>query len=266
MRLGAWWSTQLWRAAELATGVRDALNEWTVLVCAASARSLLEGAAYLNHELPILIELWNGFKEKGTPTLDSLEPVLAELNNRVTTLQYSTRIGEVKRLHPQVLSKNVLTYIEKLAKRRPDVDVMDIYEWLCDAVHPSLGSTTVYRALGLGDNARSHIVDRYERWPLELVISSSKRVQPTVAQKAADAVILATHLLHEDLARARWVVVDLGLTADLASSIELQATLAYKRPDRNEQCPCGSGRKFKRCVHRWGQSGAPVASAIGIES
>lgn len=82
-------------------------------------------------------------------------------------------------------------------------------------------------------------------------------------------VLIATGLRRAellDLARARWVVVDLGLTADLASSIELQATLAYKRPERNEQCPCGSGRKFKRCVHRWGQSGTPVASAIGIES
>jgi hypothetical protein len=79
------------------------MNEWTVLVCAASARSLLEGAAYLNHELPIVIELWN--KEKGTPRLDSLESFSDELNRRVTALQYSSRIGEVRRLHPEVLSK-----------------------------------------------------------------------------------------------------------------------------------------------------------------
>lgn len=262
VRLGAWWSTQMWRAAELAAGVRDALNAWNIHVCAASARSLLEGAAYLNHELPILLELWDGFKTKGTPTIESLDTFVTELSDRLTSLQFSSRIGEVTRVHPEVLSKNVMTYLGKLAKQNSAVDVTNIYEWLCDAVHPSYGSTTVFRAQGLQDAARSHIVDRYERWPLELVISSTKRVQPTVAQMSAEAVILATHLLRNDLARARWVIVDLGLTGDLASSIELRSIFAYKPPGRNEQCPCGSGRKFKRCVHRWGLSGIPTVSAI----
>jgi hypothetical protein len=45
MRLGALWLNHLWRAAELAQGARDGLQCWTVLVAAACARSLLEGAA-----------------------------------------------------------------------------------------------------------------------------------------------------------------------------------------------------------------------------
>lgn len=35
---------------------------------------------------------------------------------------------------------------------------------------------------------------------------------------------------------------------------------AHPKPERNATCPCGSGRKFKRCVHRWGEAGIPLCS------
>jgi len=40
--------------------------------------------------------------------------------------------------HPAFLAPTYL-YIKKLAKRTADYDVMDVYEWLCDAVQPSFG-------------------------------------------------------------------------------------------------------------------------------
>ena len=261
MRLAAWWFTQMWRAAELAAGARDALDEWTILVAAACARSLLEGAAYLADELPILIELWDSFKKQGSPTIERLNNFAEDLNRRVTTLQYATRIGQAQKRPPQVLSKNVLTYMHKLAKLHNTIDVMDIYEWLCDAVHPSFGSVATYIASSLRDDARSHVVERYERHPLETLVTKSGGLHPRVAQKAADAVIFATNLLADDLAKIRWVVEDLGLTGEVASALRLDVTLAHRKPERNDQCPCGSGRKFKRCVHRWGQPGTP----LGVE-
>jgi hypothetical protein len=147
-------------------------------------------------------------------------------------------------------------------------DAMDTYEWLCDAVHPSYGSATAYRALGLGDNGRTHVLDRYERRPLDILVATPQgmRLQPTIAQKAAEAATFASDLLYQDLGRARWVVEDIGLTVDVKSSIRLQATLAHTRPERNQACPCGSGRKFKKCVHRWGESGVPIVAANVTEA
>jgi hypothetical protein len=258
MRLGAWWFTQVWRAAELATAARSALTDWNVLASAACARSLFEGAAYLADELPALIRLWDGFKREGEPSIQSLNLFVQELNKRVTTLQYASRIGQSKKEPGQVQSKNVMTYMQKLHKRETATDVMGTYEWLCDAVHPSFGSASTYIAASLRDNAGTHVYERYERHPLETLVTMSRGLHPRVAQKAADAIVLATHVLCEDLARARWVIEDLCLTADIAKALKLKVTLAHSKPERNAACPCGSGRKFKRCVHRWGEAGVPL--------
>jgi hypothetical protein len=261
MRLGAWWFTQLWRAAELATAARSALIDWNVLTAAACARSLLEGAAYMADELPTLVNMWDGFKRQGYPSVESLNSFVQELNTRVTTLQYASRVGQSQKQPGRVKSKNVLTYIQKLSRREPAIDVMDTYEWLCDAVHPSFGSATTYIAASLRDSANTHILERYERHPLNTLVTMSRGLHPHVAENAADAVVLASAILCEDLAGARWVVEDLCLTADIAKALKLRTKLAHPRPQRNARCPCGSGRKFKRCVHQWGESGMPLGSA-----
>lgn len=261
MRLGAWWFTQLWRAAELATAARVALTNWNVLTAAACARSLLEGAAYLADELPALVSLWDDFKRQGDPSVENLNLFVQELNRRVTTLQYASRIGQSDNRPGGVQSKNVLTYMQKLGRRETAADVMEIYEWLCDAVHPSFGSASTYIAAAFRDKAKTHVLERYERNPLETLVTISMGLHPRVAENAADAIILASRILCEDLSRARWVVEDLCLTADIAKALKLKATLAHPRPERNAKCPCGSGRKFKRCVHQWGESGMPLGSA-----
>jgi hypothetical protein len=256
MRLGAWWLTQLWRGTELATGARDALGQWTVLVAAACARSLLEGAAHLAEEVPQLIEMWDDFKRSGSPTVESLNGFVQKLNQRLTTLQYASRVGQGQGRPPKIQSTNAITYIQKLAKRRTDFEVVDTYEWLCDAVHPSFGSGTTYCAVHLRDNAGSHILEHYARYPLRPLLSRREKLEPIVAQKAADAVILATDVLDQELGHARWVLDDVGLTTEVAETLLLDFPLAHHPlPERNSRCPCGSGRKSKRCVHRWGQPG-----------
>lgn len=264
-RLTAWWLPQLWRAAELTSGAQRALDGWSILVLANCARSLLETAAYLHNEVPDLIKMWDSFKNKGQPTADRINGFVEKMNMFTTKLQFSTRLTEVTASYPEILSKNVMTYVEKMAKKRPEADVLGMYGWLCDAVHPSFGSMSVYRALAIGDNVNTHILDRYERRPLDLIASTPQRVQPTIAQKAADAIIFSVGVLQRDLAAARWVIEDIGLTADVKSTLELAVALAYSRPERNERCPCGSGRKFKKCVHNWGASGVPLLAEDGEE-
>jgi hypothetical protein len=261
-RLGAWWLTQLWRGAELASGTRDALAGWNVLVAAACARSLLEGAAYLATEAPRLVEVWDAFKRAGRPTQETLGEFADTLNERITHLQYASRVGQGQGRPPRVQSTNVMTYVNKLAKRSKDVDVIDTYEWLCDAVHPSFGSSTTYGVVRAMDPARSHLIEQYARRPLGPVVSNPRTLNPLVAQKAADAVILATEVLDQGLTEVRWVLDDLGLTTEIADILLLDHPLAHRHPERNSPCPCGSGRKLKRCVHHWGRPGSfPERSA-----
>ncbi|WP_432164603.1 YecA family protein [Streptomyces sp. bgisy031] len=251
-RLGAWWLAQLWCGAELAAGARDALGQWNVLIAAACARSLLEGAAHLATETPKLIESWDEFKRSGRPTHESLKKFSDTLNQRVTHLQYASRVGQGQGQTPKAPSANVMTYLNKLAKHTRDFDVIDIYEWLCDAVHPSFGSLSSFGVVRAVDPARSHVIEHYARDPLDLIVSNPRTQQPTVAHKAADAIILAVDTIDRHLTNAQWVMDDLGLTTEIGDALLLNFPLRHLHPDRNAPCPCGSGRRLKRCMHRWG--------------
>ncbi|MET8925238.1 SEC-C metal-binding domain-containing protein [Streptomyces sp. NPDC004623] len=51
---------------------------------------------------------------------------------------------------------------------------------------------------------------------------------------------------------------DIGLTAELHGLNRLSyAGGSDRSPQRSDTWPCGSGRKYKRCVHRWGQPSTP---------
>ncbi|MFV0127801.1 SEC-C domain-containing protein [Streptomyces sp. HMX112] len=251
-RIGSWWLTQLWRGAELAVAARDAIERWNPLVAAACARSLLEGAA-LSTEVPKLIGVWDAYKRAGRPTTGSLAEFMDRLNGDVLHLQYATRVGQGQGRPPKVPSTHVMTYLAKLAKRTPDFDVVDVYEWLCDAVHPSYGSSTTYTVVRAVDPARSHQFEQYARHPLRPTVSNPRTVTPTVARKAADAVVLAS----DPAGPGRRALGAGRPRADDGDRRVPAAGLPARppAPERNAPCPCGSGRKFKRCVHRWGQPG-----------
>ncbi|MET9833698.1 SEC-C metal-binding domain-containing protein [Streptomyces sp. NPDC006385] len=55
---------------------------------------------------------------------------------------------------------------------------------------------------------------------------------------------------------------DIGLTAEVQGLNRLCCAGGGQPPQRNAPCPCGTGRKYKRCVHRWGQPGTPPPSAV----
>ncbi|AVH60868.1 hypothetical protein C4B68_39815 [Streptomyces dengpaensis] len=262
MRLAAWRLTQLWRAAELAEQTVESLGCWRLLVAAACSRSLLEGAAALTHETTLLHQAWDTFKQAGPPTTASLTQFSADLNNRLAKLQYASRVGQSSGRPPVLQSTNVMTYINKLAKNTTTVDVLDLYEWLCDAVHPSFGSATTYTVLRASDRPKTHAIEQYARHPLQPLAASGYAVQPTVAHAAADALVLAAEVVHNSLSLVKWTMDDIGLTAEIQSLNRLPyAGSSDQPPQRSDPCPCGSGRKYKRCVHRWGQPGTPPPAA-----
>ncbi|GAA2580621.1 hypothetical protein GCM10010435_67420 [Winogradskya consettensis] len=256
-RLAAWYLTSLWRAAELAGSVRGALDRWQVITAAAAARSLLEGAAAFTQEATTTLQEWDTFKRKGEPQLESLEEFAGDFSRRVAELQFSSRVGQGTQRPPTFLSRNVLTYIGKLAKAETAHDINDIYQWLCDAVHPSFGSSTTYLVTRGKHSTGTHFREVYARHPLGMLAATGFELTPTVAHAAADAVIAGGRVLMRDLRRVRWLVYDLAMTSETAFALKVASFGTFARPERNDRCPCGSGRKFKSCQHRWGSSGLP---------
>lgn len=265
-RLASWFLVHTWRAAELASAARDSLTQWKLLVAAASARSLLEGVAAFTAEAQATIAEWDLFKQQGEPGLPALEDFRESFNRRVVELQYSTRIGQGTSRPPLFPSKNVVTYISKLAKVHRDYDLNDIYQWLCDAVHPSYGSATTFTVSRATHVTDTHVREIYARHPLEPLARTDFATVPTVAHAAADAVIAGGQILIRDLHRVRWLVHDFGFTTEAAFALKLDCYGCMPRPQRNDRCPCGSGRKFKACSHRWSAAGLPPDSVYADPS
>lgn len=262
LRLGAWWSNHVWRAAELARGARDGLDQWNILVAAACARSLLEGAAYIAVETPEILRLWDGLKSKGHPRSGEVTTFLSELENRTMSAHYSSKLlskpkskGEPNEF---LEARSILSYMEKIAKCEPASDVSSIYAFLCDAIHPSFGSAMRYCVHQQSDALV--FLEHYYRDPLPHTYSGGNNYPPCIAEAAAGAISLAAGWLNRDLPTVRWLMDDIYLTAELQPpSGDLLFPWSITAAQRNAACPCGSGRKSKRCVHRWGLPGTPPA-------
>lgn len=258
MRLGVWWLNHVWRAAELARGAREGLQRWDILVAVACARSLLEGAAYLAVKIPEIVRNWDGLKSNEHPGSDEVSMFLADLKTETYTAHYATKIaalnGSTKKERSVLESRSVQTYIDKLAKQVPATS--GIYERLCNAIHPSFGSALRYCAQMEEGVLNSHRIETYYRDPLPHTLMGGNDLRPWIAEAAAEAVTLAADVLMRDLPVLRWLIDDIYLTAELQPPSEaISFPWAITTPERNSLCSCGSGRKSKRCVHRWGLPG-----------
>lgn len=254
-RLGAYWLNHLWRGAELATASGDALGRWQVLVAAACSRSLLEGAIVFAEEVQGLLNIWDDFKRKGKPKQEELEAFVKLFNENLLQVQYASRITRQDAKYPLAKSKNILTHIEKWCRREKNDRVGEIYEWLCDAVHPSWGFKTVYITYRGMHESRTHLLEKYARFPLSSMVGNE--FGATVAKAAADSVIIACEILMNNLKWSRWIFDDIGFTSGVSSHAKLNYFGRMQLPGPNDRCPCDSGRKFKKCFHMWGESGLP---------
>ena len=106
-------------------------------------------------------------------------------------------------------------------------------------------------------NTCTHVIQEFAHQPLLELAKTSFAVTPTVAHAAADAVIIAGRLLLDGLARVRWLIHDFGMTSEVAFNMRFDYYGPASKPGRNERCPCGSGRKFKRVSIGGGSSGTP---------
>lgn len=260
MRLGAWWLLQVWRAADLTTSTGERVEEWSLLSASTSARALLESAARLHVEARTTIGKWDAFKRSGPPNKDALESFADDLARHVLSLHWASRIGQSTGKTVPVKASSIAKYIKAFQSNVCDYNVGEVYDWLCDAVHGSFGSNSVYTYYRGLHESKTHLLEFYARRPLGSDNQEQLPLQQDVAYAVADAVIIAVRSMLNDFTELRWMLFDVGLTSRVALEIDFDYFGRISKPGVNDRCACGSGRKSKKCLHEWGKSGIPPAN------
>jgi hypothetical protein len=254
--LAGWCLSHLWRAAEFGDTTCASLAEWRVLSGAACARAMLEGVAAFVLEGEQLLMEWSGFKQRGVPDLASVSAFRDSFNAKLLQAQFGSRLGEraIGREAP-FKRTNVLTLVEKFSKR-PGCDVTKMYEWLCDAVHPSFGFHTAYVATqGVHQAGATFAADLARR--ADRCLTRIPKIEPTVAWACADVFIIAADALLEAAPRLRWFIDDFGLTTGVAEASVAEFIGGILATEVPAHCPCGSGFEFPECCHFWGSTAEP---------
>ena len=252
-RLAGWYLTALWRAHELLNVLVEAIAEWRIVTAAAVSRALLEGVAAFWVESARMGDAWQQMKLKGAPGCFEVEEFKKSLGDTLFEAQFGTRIGQtgVKKTAVARNRTNVMTLLGNFAKAIGRKDEVDrLYEWLCDAVHPSYGFQTVFTARTLIDEQGTHVLVESNRH----AVSDAREVEtsPTVAWAAIDAAVLAVDSWVPAASRFLSVVDDYGLTTGVPFTTVFDYYRKFPRPLPGRPCPCGSGQIFRTCFHRWG--------------
>ena len=142
-RLWAWWFTHAWSTLELADEAARALRGWSLASAATLTRSLLETVAAFSYEARQLGDAWrNAKKLPGGP--DRPLRVRQEIGPRLLRAFRGSRMKE----SPDLLRPaNVLTWIERLARDTHRTELLEWYDQLSDAAHPSSSARTLYASV-----------------------------------------------------------------------------------------------------------------------
>jgi hypothetical protein len=130
-----------WRADQLSKSLAYALENWNLTMAAAAARALVETASAWTIESREVISVWASLKKKKIKTPNDIMVVRDGLLRATTQLAWATRISAITSKSGKALQRtNVLTLVQKAAKHSMRPQLLEEYEILCDAVHPSWGA------------------------------------------------------------------------------------------------------------------------------
>jgi hypothetical protein len=250
-RMSAWRLTALWRAHELAESLLESLIARRPMSAAAAARALAEGIAAFVVESEAISACWAKFKEEGRPDVESATTFRQEMNALLFQAQFGTRVGGLAKTHDALRRTNILSLLRRFGRRLPNPDEFgEWYAWLCDAVHPSFGFQAGYTTQRGMHEAGIQMITEVRRDPF--ATEEALLIESTIALAAVD---IANAVFAEGVPqfeRFRWIVDDFGLTTEVAFVSRFDYHGVHRRPRRNDLCVCGSGRKFKSCLHNWG--------------
>jgi hypothetical protein len=259
-RMAAWALTARWRAEELAQETVENLGAWRIVTSATTARALLEGVLAFGGEAQTLEAAWSKMKASGPPEPDDVLDFRDLLDDPASQAQLASRHYpdeesrdyEVQQIFRR---RNVMTLMKHGAKAAGvDENVIDdLYSQLSDAAHPSTGSDSAYVTEFEIDPSEAQIRWEISRGPSAVPDPRSGTVaKPNVAIAAARSLCLSLETFAIAWPRFVRTVDDFGLTTELCFRIKLQYWRRHGRPSPNEPCPCGSGRKWKKCEHEVG--------------
>jgi hypothetical protein len=212
---------------------------------------------------------WENIKRGGPPLTDQnafskREQMMAALNEVLLGSKFDDRAPDEKVLWGRVQRSNVLGQVDKLAKATGEQFQVD-YQWLCNTVHPSLGNTLAFSAPPMVHKTRTHMIMALAGRPVHVQgANGTVEAERTVQMATAQAVTTALRVLTSTLDAALRVVDDVGLTTGAPALSRDSYWRNLRSPERNDPCPCRSGRKGKRCRHVWGDLAPSIPDRLEL--
>ena len=252
-RLVSWWLTNAWRSDQLAHATWKLGDSEQLIAAAACARSLLETAAAFWVDSRKLIELWRAVKveaaEKG-PKVEHWDDLTRQIFKMMWSSKFDNKVPEFAKLSESLSRTNVLGLIEKL-QRATSVPIWQDYEWLCNAVHPSIGTMLAYATPMLWHKTGTHGFQYVAPFATHIVGSGGIHAETTIDEAIARSAVLSVAVVRQTLDATLRIIDDVALTtgAPVMASFKYWRMLSQK--SRNTLCPCRSGRKVKNCRHGW---------------
>jgi hypothetical protein len=233
----------LWRTDQLSRSAAGAFSAWDLVSASALTRGLIESAAVFTIEHTELLSVWARARKSGFASWKDVADFHSEAGRILTQMVMGTRqpeLLEIGRLGDVLTRKNVLTFLKKAAKTHDYSQLVQIYDTLSDAVHPSMGANAVFwtKQDGLQDPAQLHwhLARRAARWS-------------PAPQAIAKGLVWSLQRLLNDLAHFREASNDSCLSAKISHLEGLNYFGFIPNPNPYAQCPCGSGKKAKFCQH-----------------
>jgi hypothetical protein len=270
-RMCAWLLSYAWRTSQLAVASGSLADDGLPLPSAALVRPLVETVAALYADARKVAKAWDNLKRGGTPRLGESD-LWAGRNALLEVLQEITwgskfdgdRAPDDAAVWKQSRT-NVMGQVDRLAKAT-DMALPSLYQWLCNTVHPSLGTTYLFGGPILGHKSRTH----YQRyWADSGVHVENLRTGAQTREDKVETAIAQVAVLSLEAFCAAWdaavrIVDDFALTTRSCEVIREEYWRKLIRGERNSPCPCRSGSKSKHCEHRWGDHGPEMPSDLGV--
>jgi hypothetical protein len=246
-----------WRSAQLADGLAVALGSWNLTVAAAMVRSLVETASAWTIESRDVAAVWRKLKATSVRSVEDAMRVRGELYQATTQMAWGTRLSRTTRASG-FKRTNILTLIQKAEKQCPRPKLVEDYEILCDAVHPSWGAGECFWSQYslAADIQQARVLIGTDAVGWLGVTDQAIKVGSALSETIVACGAWAMQALAADLPSFNQVCRDLCLTARvyLLSNLDywgiVQPTSTYA------ECACGSGRKTRFCSHEFGREEA----------
>jgi len=244
-----------WRAAQLSEGLQQALCRWNITAAAVMTRALVETAAAWAIESEAIAAAWTKAKTLAPRNVDDALAIRKVLYDAVLQAGFGTRIEAISKRHPRIQRTNILTFVQKAAKRFGYPRLPEQYEILCDAVHPSWGSTECFwQEAGVADEIKQFrvLLNREAVGWLDTRDQREIRTGSRLSSVVFECIVWSTDRLHADLRRFETLCRDMSLTFRIHHLANMDYWGVPRPSDSYDSCACGSGNKSKFCRHQFG--------------